>query len=57
MGHSQHQIQLVPDEPITLEITYREDPKKKKMDVELEIKEHFGPACKGVGRPTVGPIE
>jgi amphi-Trp domain-containing protein len=57
MGLSQQQIQLVPDEPITLEITYREDPQKKKVEVELEIKEHFGPAGKGVGRPTVGPVE
>jgi amphi-Trp domain-containing protein len=57
MGLSQQQIQLVPDEPITLEITYREDPQKKKLEVELEIKEHFGPAGKGVGRPTVGPVE
>ena len=55
MGLSQQQIQLAPDEPITLEITYREDPKKKKMEVELEIKEHFGSAGKGAGRPTVGP--
>jgi amphi-Trp domain-containing protein len=55
MSHSQQQIQLAPDEPITLEITYREDPKKKKMEVELEIKEHFGSAGKEVGRPTVGP--
>jgi amphi-Trp domain-containing protein len=55
MGLSQQQIQLLPDEPITLEITYREDSKKKKMEVELEIKEHFGSAIRGVGRPTVGP--
>jgi amphi-Trp domain-containing protein len=51
----QRQIQLAPDEPITLEITYREDPKKKKMEVELEIKEHFASAGKRAGRPTVGP--
>jgi hypothetical protein len=54
-GPLQQKIQLAPDEPITLEITYREDPKKKKMEVELEIKEHFGSAGKGVGSPTVGP--
>jgi len=57
MGLSQQQIQLAPDEPITLEITYREDAKKKKMEVELEIKEHFGSAGKGAGRPTLKPVE
>lgn len=30
MDLSQQQIKLLPDEPITLVITYREDPKKKK---------------------------
>ena len=57
MEISQQQIQLAPDEPITLEITYREDPKKKKMEVELEIKEHFGSAGRGAGRPTLKPVE
>ncbi len=57
MGLSQQQIQLSPDEPITMEITYREDPKKKKIEIELEIKEHFGSAGKGAGRPTLGPAE
>ena len=56
MGISQQQIRLNPDEPVTLEISYREDPKKKKMEVELEIKEHFGGAAKGAGRPKVGPL-
>ncbi len=51
MAISQQQIQLAPDEPVTLEISYREDPKKKKMEVELEIKEHFGKAVAGTGRP------
>ena len=55
IGLSRQQIQLVPDEPVTLEITYREDPKKKKMEIELEIKEHFGSVGRGAGRPTVGP--
>ena len=48
---SQQQIQLVPDEPVTLEISYREDPKKKKMEVEMEIKEHFSKEAVGAGRP------
>ena len=51
MAISQQQIQIIPDEPVTLEISYREDPKKKKMEVELEIKEHFGKAASGAGRP------
>lgn len=55
MELSQQQIQLLPDEPITLEITYREDPKKKKVEVELEIKEHFGSAGRVAGRPTLRP--
>lgn len=50
---AQRQIQLNPDEPITLEISYKEDAKKKKLEVELEIKEHFGAAGKEGGRPTV----
>ena len=57
MGLSKQQIQLAPDEPITLEITYREDPKKKKIEVEMEIEEHFGSAGKGAGRPTLRPVE
>ena len=57
MGLSQQQIQLAPDEPITLEISYREDSKKKKMEIELEIKEHFGSTDKVGGRPTLRPIE
>ncbi|HOO54377.1 MAG TPA: amphi-Trp domain-containing protein [Methanothrix sp.] len=57
MEISQQQILLAPDEPITLEITYREDPKKKKMEIELEIKEHFGSAGRGAGRPTLKPVE
>ena len=57
MEISQQQIQLAPDEPITLEITYREDPNKKKMEIELEIKEHFGSAGRGAGRPTLRPVE
>ncbi len=40
---------------ITLEISYREDPKKRKMEVELEIKEHFSSARRAAGRATVGP--
>jgi amphi-Trp domain-containing protein len=50
---AQRQIQLNPDEPVTLEITYKEDAKKKKLEVELEIKEHFGASGKEGGRPTV----
>ncbi len=50
---AQRQIQLDPDEPVTLEISYKEDAKKKKLEVELEIKEHFGAAGKEGGRPTV----
>jgi len=57
MGLSKQQIQLAPDEPITLEITYREDPKKKKIEVEMEIEEHFGSAGRGAGRPTLKSVE
>jgi amphi-Trp domain-containing protein len=50
---AQRQIQIDPDEPVTLEISYKEDAKKKKLEVELEIKEHFGAAGEEGGRPTV----
>ena len=53
MGLSQQKIQLHPEEPITLEISYKEDQKKKKLEVELEIEEHFGAAGREGGRPTV----
>lgn len=46
-------VALNPDEPITLEISFKEDGKKKKLEVELEIKEHFGAAGKEGGRPKV----
>jgi len=50
---AQRQIQLNPDEPVTLEISYKEDAKKKKLEVELEIKEHLGAAGEEGERPTV----
>ncbi len=53
MGFSQRQVQLRAEEPVTLEISYKEDAKKKKIEVELEIKEHFGAAGKEGGRPEV----
>jgi len=53
IGLAQRQIQLNPDEPVTLEISYKEDAKKKKLEVELEIKEYFGAAGEEGGRPTV----
>jgi hypothetical protein len=55
MALSRQKIRLAPDEPVTLEITYKEALKKKTMEIELEIKEHFGSAGKGSGRPSVGP--
>jgi len=45
-------VALNPDEPITLEISFNEDAKKKKLEVELEIKEHFAAGKEG-GRPKV----
>lgn len=53
IGLSQRQIQVNAEEPITLEISYKEDAKKRKLEVELEIKEHFGATGKEGGRPTV----
>lgn len=47
-------IQVRPDEPITLEISYREDPKKKKMEIEFEIKEHYSASGKTSGKPSLG---
>ena len=46
-------VALHPDEPITLEISFKEDAKKKKLEVELEIKEHFAPSAMEGGRPKV----
>ena len=53
MSFSQRQVKLKAEEPVTLEISYKEDAKKKKIEVELEIKEHFGAAGKEGGRPEV----
>ncbi|MDF0590301.1 amphi-Trp domain-containing protein [Candidatus Methanocrinis natronophilus] len=46
-------VALNPDEPITLEISFKEDAKKKKLEVELEIKEHFAVSAMEGGRPKV----
>ena len=52
----QRRIQLAAHEPLNLEIDYNEDTKKKKLEVELEIKEYFGrAAASGAARPTAGP--
>lgn len=53
MDLASQKVALNPDEPVTLEISYKEDAKKKKLEVELEIKEHFGASGKEGGRPTV----
>ncbi len=50
---AQKHVMLTPEEPITLEISFKEDAKKKKLEVELEIKEHLGAAGKEGGRHTV----
>lgn len=52
MDLASQRVTLNPDEPITLEISFKEDAKKK-LEVELEIKEHFGAAGKKGGRPKV----
>ncbi|UEC42842.1 MAG: hypothetical protein METHAR1v1_920001 [Methanothrix sp.] len=53
MDLASQKVTLNPDEPITLEISFKEDAKKKKLEVEVEIKEHFGASGKEGGRPKV----
>ncbi|MCR3883776.1 amphi-Trp domain-containing protein [Methanotrichaceae archaeon M04Ac] len=53
MDLASQKVTLNPDEPITLEISFKEDAKKKKLEVEVEIKEHFGASDKEGGRPKV----
>lgn len=53
----QRRIQLMVQEPINLEIDYKVDNKKKKLEIELEIKEYLGrpSSASSVARPVVGP--
>jgi len=52
---AQRRIQLMAHEPLNLEISYREDQKKKKLEVELEVKEyHSRKGSLTSARPTAG---
>lgn len=51
---SQRHIQLMVHEPINLEIDYKVDDKKKKLEIELEIKEYRGRPSSSL--PVAGPV-
>ena len=59
MGTAAQNVGITPNQPIKLEIGYKEDPKKmkKKLQITLEIEEIQMPTAQQGARPKIGPIE